>query len=108
MTQTIPTSLNDPINAKILEISEDRIPGFSPNPIAQIAKETALDPNTIIDRISAMLRAGVIRRVRQTLLATNLAQGTLVAWVVPRKIEFRLRLDVPARPLLRPRRHPQH
>jgi hypothetical protein len=83
MTQTIPTSLSDPINAKILEISEDRIPGFSPNPIAQIAKETSLDPTTIIDRISAMLRAGVIRRVRQTLLATNLAQGALVAWQVP-------------------------
>ena len=83
MTETIPTSLTDPINAKILAISEDRIAGFSPNPIAQIAKETDLDPNTIIERISAMLRAGVIRRVRQTLLATNLAQGALVAWVTP-------------------------
>ncbi len=30
-----------------------------------------------------MLRAGTIRRVRQTLLATNLAQGALVAWQVP-------------------------
>jgi hypothetical protein len=30
-----------------------------------------------------MLRAGTIRRVRQTLLATNLAAGALVAWVVP-------------------------
>ena len=34
-------------------------------------------------RIGAMLRAGTIRRVRQTLLATNLAQGALVAWKVP-------------------------
>src|SRR5205823_2192217 len=31
----------------------------------------------------AMLRAGTIRRVRQTLLATNLADGALVAWKVP-------------------------
>jgi hypothetical protein len=34
-------------------------------------------------RIAAMLRAGTIRRVRQTLLATNLAEGALVAWEVP-------------------------
>jgi len=30
-----------------------------------------------------MLRAGTIRRVRQTLMATNLARGSLVAWSVP-------------------------
>src|SRR5947207_8278140 len=36
-----------------------------------------------MERIQAMLRAGAIRRVRQTLLATNLAQGALVAWEVP-------------------------
>ena len=30
-----------------------------------------------------MLRAGTIRRVRQTLMATNLAPGALVAWRVP-------------------------
>jgi hypothetical protein len=30
-----------------------------------------------------MLRSGTIRRVRQTLLATNLAHGALVAWEVP-------------------------
>ena len=34
-------------------------------------------------RIAAMVRAGTIRRVRQTLLATNLADGALVAWKVP-------------------------
>jgi hypothetical protein len=37
----------------------------------------------VIERIRAMLEAGTIRRVRQTLLATNLAQGALVAWQVP-------------------------
>jgi len=30
-----------------------------------------------------MLRGGTIRRVRQTLIATNLADGALVAWRVP-------------------------
>src|SRR5689334_1998009 len=34
-------------------------------------------------RIAAMLRAGTIRRVRQTLMATHLAPGALVAWQVP-------------------------
>src|ERR1044071_1760575 len=30
-----------------------------------------------------MLRAGTIRRVRQTLMSINLAKGALVAWRVP-------------------------
>ena len=42
----------------------------------------------VLERIQAMLTAGTIRRVRQTLLATNLARGALVAWQVP---EDRLR-----------------
>ena len=37
----------------------------------------------VIERIQAMQRAGDIRRVRRTLLATNLAQGAPVAWKVP-------------------------
>ena len=36
-----------------------------------------------MERLRAMLQGGTIRRVRQTLLATNLAQGALVAWQVP-------------------------
>jgi hypothetical protein len=42
-----------------------------------------LPVETVLTRITAMLRAGTIRRVRQTLLATNLADGALVAWKVP-------------------------
>src|SRR6202007_2755011 len=42
-----------------------------------------VDSKTVIERILAMLRAGTIRRVRQTLMATNLAPGALVAWQVP-------------------------
>ena len=37
----------------------------------------------VIDRLRAMLEAGTIRRIRQTLLATSLAPGALVAWQVP-------------------------
>ena len=38
--------------------------------------------DTVLERIKAMLAAGTIRRVRQTLVASNLAEGALVAWKV--------------------------
>jgi hypothetical protein len=38
---------------------------------------------TVVERIRAMLEAGTIRRVRQTVQATRLAEGALVAWKVP-------------------------
>src|SRR6476469_4375660 len=79
---TTPTSPKDPVNRQILEVSEDQIKGFSPNPMAAIAKRANLPVDVVIDRIEAMLRSGVVRRVRQTLLATNLAQGALVAWKI--------------------------
>jgi DNA-binding Lrp family transcriptional regulator len=76
---------NDPINARILEISEDRIQGFQRDPLGIIATKSGVELPVVIERIQAMLRAGTIRRVRQTLLATNLAQGALVAWEVPQE-----------------------
>jgi hypothetical protein len=39
--------------------------------------------DTVIERVAAMLQAGTIRRVRQTLLSTSLANGALCAWEVP-------------------------
>jgi len=81
-TLTIPANIDDPINAKILAISEDKVQGFDPDPIGQISRQSGVDIETVLERIAAMLRAGTIRRVRQTLLATNLATGALVAWVV--------------------------
>jgi len=74
---------NDPINAKILAISEDKIEGFVREPFKEIARRSGVDLDVVMARIAAMLRAGTIRRVRQTLLATNLAEGALVAWKVP-------------------------
>src|SRR6185503_17903535 len=62
---------------------EDRLQGFQPDPLGEIARQSGVELPVIIERIQAMLRAGTIRRVRQTLLATNLAQGALVAWQVP-------------------------
>ena len=83
MTTTIPTTFTDPINAKILAVSEDRLQGFQRDPFGEISRQSGVELSEVIARIQAMLRAGTIRRVRQTLLATNLAQGALVAWQVP-------------------------
>lgn len=79
----IPVDFSDPINAKILAVSEDRLQGFQQDPIGAIVRESGVKVPVVIERIRAMLRAGTIRRVRQTLLATNLAKGALVAWKVP-------------------------
>ncbi len=78
-----PTTFSDPVNARILAVSEDRIQGFQRDPLGAIAAQSGVEPPVVIGRIRAMLRSGTIRRVRQTLLATNLAQGALVAWQTP-------------------------
>jgi DNA-binding Lrp family transcriptional regulator len=77
------TEITDPVNARILAVSEDRIAGFLEDPFAEIARLSDLPIETVIDRLRAMLEAGVVRRIRQTLMATNLAPGALVAWRVP-------------------------
>jgi hypothetical protein len=83
-----PVGVDDPVNAAILKISEDRISGFRRDPFGAIADASGIDIDVVIERIGAMLRAGTIRRVRQTLLATNLAHGALVAWqVAPQRLD---------------------
>ncbi|MEO5814014.1 MAG: Lrp/AsnC family transcriptional regulator [Gemmatimonadaceae bacterium] len=81
-TNTIPVDITDPVNARILSVSEDRIAGFLDDPFEEIARLSELPIETVIERLRAMLEAGVIRRIRQTLMATNLAPGALVAWQV--------------------------
>jgi DNA-binding Lrp family transcriptional regulator len=82
-TATIPADISDPVNARILAVSEDRIAGFLVDPFLEIARLAELPVEVVLERLRAMLEAGVIRRVRQTLMATNLASGALVAWRVP-------------------------
>jgi len=79
----VPTETTDPTNARILAVSEDRIAGFLLDPFTEIARLSGLDVDTVHERLRAMLAAGTIRRIRQTLMATNLAPGALVAWQVP-------------------------
>ncbi|NUO37272.1 MAG: Lrp/AsnC family transcriptional regulator [Gemmatimonadaceae bacterium] len=83
MPSTIPTDISDPVNARILAVSEDRIAGFLEDPFAEISRLSELPVETVSERLRGMLESGVIRRIRQTLMATNLAPGALVAWRVP-------------------------
>jgi DNA-binding Lrp family transcriptional regulator len=78
-----PIEHTDATNAAILAISEDRIRGFLRHPFHSISEQSGVDLDIVLERIRAMLSGGVIRRVRQTLLANKLAAGSLVAWKVP-------------------------
>jgi DNA-binding Lrp family transcriptional regulator len=66
-----------------LAVSEDRLAGFQTDPFGEIAARSGIPIETVIERVVAMLKAGTIRRVRQTLLSTSLASGALCAWEVP-------------------------
>jgi DNA-binding Lrp family transcriptional regulator len=80
---TVATDIDDPINARILAVSEDKVQGFVMDPIGEISRRSGVEEPVVRQRVVAMLQAGTIRRVRQTLLATNLAAGALVAWLTP-------------------------
>lgn len=79
----VPAAVSDPVNAAILAISEDRLTGFHADPFGEIAARANVGVETVMERVAAMLRAGSIRRVRQTVMSTNLARGALCAWQIP-------------------------
>lgn len=81
----VPVEHTDPVNEQVLRVSEDRIQGFVKDPMLEISRLSGVPVETVIERIRAMLKGGTIRRVRQTLMATNLAPGALVAWKVAAK-----------------------
>lgn len=84
----VPAWISDPVNAAILAVSEDRLAGFQTDPFGEIAQRSGVPVETVIERIVAMLEAGTIRRVRQTLLSTSLARGALCAWeIAPAKLD---------------------
>ncbi len=80
-----PATLDDALNRRILAVAEDRVAGFHRHPFAAVAEACGLPEDVVRERLLAMLQAGTIRRVRQTLLSTSLAEGALVAWKVPEK-----------------------
>lgn len=79
----IPVTIDDPINLKILGVSEDQLQGFQHDPFGEIARQSGVELEVVLERIRAMLEAGTIRRVRQTMITTSLALGSLVAWQIP-------------------------
>lgn len=79
----IPVTTTDPVNEAILRVSEDQLHGFHEDPIGTLAERTGLAPEVVQERLRAMLEAGTVRRIRQTLLTTHLAHGALVAWRIP-------------------------
>ena len=60
----LPVEHNDPINAKILAVSEDKIEGFVREPFEEIANRSGVGVEDVMARIGAMLRARTIRRRR--------------------------------------------
>ncbi len=82
-SSTIPAGIDDPVNIAILSVAEDKLAGFLRDPFGEVARRTGLPLATVLERVRAMLTAGTIRRVRQTMMSTNLAHGALVAWQVP-------------------------
>ena len=82
-TEASPVRFDDPTNAALLAVSEDKLQGFQRDPFGEISRRSGIPLPVVVERVREMLRAGTIRRVRQTLLSTSLAQGALVAWEVP-------------------------
>lgn len=74
---------DEPTNARILAVSEDRLAGFHEDPFGEISRLSDVPVDTVLRTLRFLLEAGTVRRIRQTLLATNLAAGALVAWEVP-------------------------
>ena len=72
-----------PVDLQILAIAEDRLSGFHAQPFDEIARRCELPVETVLDRLRTLLANGSVRRIRQTLLSTSLADGALVAWQVP-------------------------
>ena len=80
---SVPVTIDDPTNVAILAVSEDRLQGFQRDPFGEIARWSGVERALVLGRVRAMLEAGTIRRVRQTMITTSLATGSLAAWQVP-------------------------
>lgn len=79
----IPTDVADETNRRLLAVAEDCVEGFHERPFDVIAERSGLPVEVVLERMRAMLACGTVRRVRQTVLSTHLAEGALVAWRVP-------------------------
>lgn len=74
-----------PVDLQILAVAEDRLTGFHPHPFDAIAERSGVPVAVVLERLRALLASGQVRRIRQTLLSTGIAEGALVAWQVPQQ-----------------------
>ncbi len=72
-----------PTDLQILNVAEDRLTGFHVRPFDEISNRSGVPVELVLERLRTLLAAGSVRRIRQTLLSTSLADGALVAWRVP-------------------------
>ena len=71
------------LDSRILSVAEDCVAGFHRRPFAAVASACGVEESVVLERLRALLEQGRVRRVRQTLLSTCLAEGALVAWKLP-------------------------
>ncbi|TMG02324.1 MAG: Lrp/AsnC family transcriptional regulator, partial [Chloroflexi bacterium] len=53
-TVAVPLALDDPINAAILTVSEDKLEGFQRDPFGEIAARSGVPVETVMERIRAL------------------------------------------------------
>lgn len=75
--------LADADNRRLLSVAEDLLSGFSRQPLVDLAALCGMPVQEVQRRLRALMRAGVVRCVRQTQLSSSLTPGCLVAWHVP-------------------------
>ena len=54
----VPATVDDPTNAAILAVSEDRVAGFQRDPLGRIAERSGIALPVVVERIQTMLQAG--------------------------------------------------
>ena len=71
------------IDLKILAVAEDCLTGFHAHPFDEIAARCGVPADVVLHRLRTLLASGAVRRIRQTLHTTGLADGALIAWALP-------------------------
>ncbi len=75
------------IDLQILAVAEDCLTGFHAHPFDEIAARCGVPADIVLGRLRALQAAGTVRRIRQTLHTTGLAEGALIAWALPAECE---------------------
>lgn len=58
LSTAIPTEISDPVNARILSVSEDRLAGFVEQPFRDIETLADVPEDVVHEQLAAMLAAG--------------------------------------------------